>query len=228
MAAVFYGNLDEVRSTETNWYDDEEFEELDVDLKQFDIVINLTTVERVQSASKVVISFFEKSASSTSNKLPTIGTVTNRFLNGTIHPVADDAVWFRLSSLERLPSRSFTSKIMERLCAELFSKLLLPNNSQSIYLLTQQPTYDHPFEYYTNQSTDDLKRYQQQLPIMFTRASEGLLFEFCIKKQKKLHVLKLPMLLDEVNGLKEFLPGQLYDEIKIKNNYLLTSSNLYA
>lgn len=229
MGALFYGNLDEVRSTEQDWFDDEEFEELQVDLKQFDVNITLANKADLDRATRVFISFFEhpelsKNIASNLN-LQLIGTVTSKFLNGNVYKVADD-VWFRLSSLERLPSRSFTSKQIERLCAELFPKYL--TTGQSICLLSQQPSYDHPLEYYSNQQTDDLKEHRKELPIMFTRASEGLLFEYLIKNQRKLQVLKLPMLLDEVSGLRDYLPAQLYAEIGNKNNYLQSSSNLYA
>ena len=233
MAALFYGNLEEVRSTEQDWFDDEEFDELQVDLKQFDVNITVTNRADLERASRVFISFFEqpeqsKSIASSLN-LPLIGTVTtSKFLNGNVYKLADGVVWFRLSSLERLPSRSFTSKQIERLCAELFPKYLTGGSNQTICLLSQQPSYDHPFEFYTNQPTDQLKAHQKELPIIFTRVSEGLLFEYCIKNQLKVHVLKLPMLLDEVGGLRDYLPGQLYDELATKNNYLESSNNLYA
>lgn len=230
MGALFYGNLDEVRSTEQDWFDDEEFDELQVDPKQFDVNITLTKKSELDQASRVFISFLERPEQSkriASNlNLQLIGTVTSKFLNGNVYKLANDVVWFRLSSMERLPSRSFTSKQIERLCAELFPKYLTAG--QSICLLSQQPSYDHPFEFYTSQPTDELREHQKQLPIMFTRASEGLLFEYCIKNQRKIQVLKLPMLLDEVTGLRNYLPGQLYSELATKNNYLESSSNLYA
>lgn len=244
MGALFYGNLDEVRSTEQDWFDDEEFEELQLDLKQFDVNITISNKNDLNSAKKVFISFFEKNersnlssvsnASSSlknisldSSDLQLIGNVTSKFLNGNVFKVTnDDVVWFRLSDLERLPSRSYTSKQIEKLCSELFPKYL--TNGQTIYLLTRQPSYDHQFEFYPTKLTNELKEFQKELPIMFTRASEGLLFEYCIKNDKQINVLKLPMLLDEVTALRTFLPNSIYNEISNKNNYLLTSSNLYA
>lgn len=226
MGAIFYGNLnDEIRSTENDWYDDEEFEELNVDSKKFEIEINVSSGLDLRTVSNVFISFFDRKEPK--SKLESIGQLNNYFFNGKIYQINNKVIWFRLSSLERLPSRSFTSKLIDKLCNELFTKILI--NDQSIYLLIQQPSYDHQFEYFTNQQTDDLKEYQLKLPIMFTKASDGLLFENCIKNQRKIHVLKLPLIeFDQINGLKQFLPDQLYREIQFDNNYLITSSNLYA
>lgn len=230
MSALFYGNLDDTRSTEIDWLDDEEFEILEKDLEEFDIAMNLSNKSEIVNSTKVFISFLDpsslRSQQTKSTNLQTIGRLSSKYLNGSIHRLSDGSIWFSLSSLEHLPSRSYASKVIERLCNELFPKLL---TNQSIHLLSKQPSFDHQLEYYTNQQTDDLKAFQiESLPIMLTRTSDGLLFEYLIKHNKKIHLLKLPMILDEVPDLKNYLPIQLYDELNKKNNYLISSSNLYA
>ena len=233
MGALFYGKLDgDIRSTESDWFDDEEFGELELDLKQFEVEIKLTT--KLDNVNKVFVSFFDNSTQTTTAEkeianAQLIGNVINsKFLNGNVYKLANDAIWFKLTNLERLPSRSYTSNLISKFSTELFTKHLT-QTTQSIYILSEQPSYDHQFEYYTNQITNDLKAYQIQLPIMFTRVSEGLLFEFCVKHQKKIHVFKLPKLLDEVDLLQNYLPAQIYNDInKRTQNYLLTSNNLYA